>query len=473
MTIRSDYASLDLAGRRLDTWESYEITSDLLTPADSWSLAMPFKGSRADRAELLEAVRSSPTVKLYIGRDVTGRGDARALQMTGIVDKLAFGADRSGGSTLHISGRDLAGQLTSAHADVSLRIDEYTNFVTFVRALTRPYGIDVMTEPSASRDILTGGLQSADITDAMEAQARAAGISRERARRAMLQRVALGVAEVPVGGRVDALLGGVSSARAVTTGAELDRRMRELVQQGGSPLDAGAGAGEAREASRARRGSAAGQTGSDVERLAISDARPRPGETIWEFIDRHCRRFGVLPWMDPRGRLILGAPHYDQQPLGRLQRWLDGTLSDQPNNIISGGVVEDLGSQPSTVTVYGRAPGHDATRSAFRSTVTNPDAALVRPMVIHDPSVRSEAEAERRALRELSRQRREAVVLEYEVRDHGLGRYLYAIDTVWDISDEACDIEGRYYCTTRTFSKDRDKGTTTRLRFVPRFAITL
>lgn len=434
MTGLSDHASIDLADRRLDTWESYEITSDLLTPADAWSMSVPFRGTVVERREMKAAIEGAPTVQLYIGRDVTGRHDERSLQMTGIVDDYAIDGDREGGVRLRISGRDVGGLLAGSSADVTLGVSEETEFVSFVRQMCQPFGIEVVTEGAPARSILTGAIQAEPLDAATLAQARAAGISPAAARRAMHRRLAL---------------------------------------EGGRPLDEELGGTSSRAGARARRGSGSGQTGSDVERLRITEAKPHAGETIWDFIDRHARRFGVLPWMDPRGRLILSAPDYGQRPLGRLQRWLDPTVSAERNNIVSGGLRRNIGSQPSTVTVYGRAHGHDATRSPFHSTITNADIAIHRPLVIHDPAVRSQEEAERRAQRELARLVQEATVLDYEVRDHGLGRYLYAIDTVLEVSDEVADIEGSYYVVSRTFSKTRDRGTTTRLRLVPLFAIAL
>jgi prophage tail gpP-like protein len=438
MAYRSDFASLDVAGRRLDAWESYEVTSDLLTPADSWSVAVPFGGTRAERRDVLAAIRGNPVIQLYIGRDVTGTASQRALQLTGIVDKIAVADSRKEATTLRLSGRDKGGLLASASADVTLGVSAETELVSFVRQLCQPYEIEVVTEFAHGRNLLTGATQSDDRDRLMEAQARAFGIPLSMMRRQMARRAAL---------------------------------------EGGRPLDeeSGASASTSRAAGRAREGRANGMTGSDVERVRVREAKPSVGETVWDFIDRHCRRFGILPWMDPLGRLVLGAPDYNQRSIGRLQRWLDGSVSPTANNIVAGGFVEDIGVQPTSVRVYGRAHGHDETRSPHQSEVLNGSApgSIFRPLIIHDASVRSDEEAQRRALRELNRLTQEAFVLEYEVRDHGQGRYLYAIDTVLDVSDEAIDVEGRYYVISRTFRKTRDEGTTTLLRLVPLHAIQL
>jgi prophage tail gpP-like protein len=281
--------------------------------------------------------------------------------------------------------------------------------------------------------------------------------------------------------RLVALIGDLISdfGMEVVTDPVLSRQ--ELT--GMSQSESVSGLGRARHRAQVRRATLAARgTGSllapngwspeVVARIPISDARPHMRETVWEFIDRHCRRFGVMCWVDARGRLVIGAPDYDQEPIMRLVRTLAPT-AEEPNNILEGGFVEKWEGLASEVTVYGRSHGQDGSRSRFVGHTTNPNVDIHRPMVLHDPSCRSTEEAQRRAEEEIGRQREDAFSLEYDVPHHGQGSRLYAIDTIVDVLDEDIAIEGLYYVAGRTFTCSRQEGAKTRLRLVPLGAISV
>jgi prophage tail gpP-like protein len=419
----SDFATVEIGGQTITAFESYEMTSDLLTPSDAFSLALSVPGSAEYRASILARIRANPTVTISIGRDVPGIA-IRAPQMVGIIGSLAYEANKDHGATLRVSGTDKGGLLTTSSANPSLQVTSETEFTSFVRTLVAPYGIQVITESSIARNLATGGNSNS--------------FQRVRSR--------------------------VARGAGVTTSSVSRRALRDA----GST--SAVGTSTPRSQAAARSGHANGMVGDDVRDLKISEAKPQVGETIWEFIDRHCKRFGILAWMDPQGRLILSAPDYEQAPLYHLRRNLSpGTA---PNNILSGGFTEDIGSQPSSVTVYGRSRGHDETRTPFVAVVEQ-ESFFHRPLVVHDNAVRSVEEARRRGLRELHQRAQEKFVLEYEVRDHGNDGYVYAVDSIFDVQDEAIGVAGSYYCTSRTFTKSRTEGTKTRLRLVPKGALAL
>jgi prophage tail gpP-like protein len=238
----------------------------------------------------------------------------------------------------------------------------------------------------------------------------------------------------------------------------------------------GSGPG-ARAAERARRGHANGLNANDVEQLRLADAKPSVGETVWEFIDRHCRRFGLMPWMGADGQLIIGAPDYDQDPMYRLIRTESAPEAGRlKNTIVEGGIVYDWGSLSSAVTVFGRTQGNDASRSSIRATVDGPELprlGIYRPMFLNDPSCRTAEQAARRAAREVANQREKFITLDYAVRDHGQGDHFYAIDTMAEVDDERLGLQGLWYVTRRTLNKSRDTGAVTRLGLVPSGAIDL
>lgn len=428
-----DEVQIDFGARTISGWTEYELASDIMTPADGWGVSLPLSGTAEARAALRSYIRTESGGRcfVYIQRHPS---TGRAQQLAGIIDQIGISGGRDG-VVLRVRGRDNGGLLASASADPNLGIEADTSLLDAIRAVCEPFGISVTAEGLPSRSLLTGERVAGDRDRMLARLAREFGIPRRLARGTM----------------VIAGTGGTG----ITGSEDSDDDFVVLTAE-----------------TRARDGHANGLMGRDVEALRITDAKPSPGETCWDWIDRHCRRFGVMPWIGADGKLVIASPHYDQDPLFELRRYLG---RDSRNNIVEGGLQESLEHQSSSATVYGRAGGHDATRSRFRGYAER-NASLMpfyRPLVVHDPSIRSSDEALRRAKRELATQNTEAFSLEYEVYGHGQGERLYAIDTVADVVDEEIGVEGLYYIASRAFRGDRETGKTTRLRLLPVGAMVL
>lgn len=436
--MRSDFVFLEVEGRRIDTWTSYKVDSDLLTPADAFSFEVGFGGigtNTADRTrqrafgELRELLSPGARVRLYVGDDVTGRARSRYLQLSGRITEREIDVTKDAGTTLHLSGHDDSWPMVQSHVPVSLVRTEGTSFIALVRAAVAPWSVEVITDASAARDILTGRAGLSAEQELLVEQARAQGISPALMRRSLVRRAA-----------------------------------REQ-----KPLDEYLGV---TASDRARDRSSSGQTPSDIERIQLREARPRPGETVWEFLERHARRLGVMMWMNPRGQLVLSSPHYSQTPLYSFVRRFENR-SDDPNNILGGPVRDSIGNRVSRVTVYGRTHGSDVERARVRATASDTDMPLAIEHIVHDNDVRTEAEANRRAKRELAEATARARTVEYALPDHGMGRYLYAVDTMARVVDEWAGIDEAMYVTGRTFMRSRDGGTTTTVRLARRGSIVL
>ncbi len=90
-------------GEELRDWRSYEIESDLLQPADSFSFtAANTSGKNSERFNLFDSV------------SVVIDG---VVQMQGYVDEITRGATADGGPTLTVVGRDQFGQLVDVCAE--------------------------------------------------------------------------------------------------------------------------------------------------------------------------------------------------------------------------------------------------------------------------------------------------------------------------------------------------------------------
>ncbi len=439
MSAPADIVSIDLGADTYEGWDSYDVAGDMLTPADSFSVSGWFGGAATERRELLRRINESGgRLYLYVQRQrEDGSPGPRARQMVGLIDKVDVEGDRDDGAQITISGTDNGGLLTRASADPRLGVTDETTLVEMVVAVCEPFGLSVVTEAAPGRTLMTGARSARSRDQLVIDHARAYGVPAREMRRSFIHR------------------------------RSLERETRSV------PLDEASGAGSAtRAAERARRGHASGQTGSDVERLRLPEAKPAIGETVWDFVDRHCRRFGVMPWIDAEGRLVISSPNYDQEPLYTLRRYLDPSAAGG-NNILRGGSHRDYGALSSECTVYGRSHGADATRSPFRAREENPNQSFYRPLVLHDPTARSEEDARRRARRELARQNEAAFFLEYEVHSHGQGSLIWAQDTTVDVVDEEVGVEGIYYVVSRQLRCDRKHGAYTKLRLVPLGAIVL
>lgn len=439
MTYLSDQAELVVDGQLLSTWLDYSVDSKLLTPADGFRfrVAVP---DPAQREQVRGLLAPGKRVQLYIGSPDVATGESirqrGALQLTGVIDERRTTANRNEGVVFQIEGRDLAGFLVKASVPIDLLRNAGTRLIDLAHAAIapwsgEPWNMRVVADDTAGRDILTGGTPS-DASSRRSRQARAHGVASDR----------------------------------------FSRRARLAAEANRAPISEYA---LADVDVRTRAGSASGMVQDDIARLTVRDARPHAGESVWQFLDRHARRLGVLMWMSPRGELVLGSIRYDQPPIYRLVRRLANDPAD-PNTILSGGLVENVADRASSVTVYGRASGGDLARATVRATADDPEMAalgIYAPVTVHDNSIRTQAEADRRAQRELAKGKANAFVLQYTVAHHGQRNYLFATLRIATVLDESADVEGEFLIVDRTFTKSRRDGTRTTLTLVPKGSIVL
>ncbi|GAG49903.1 unnamed protein product, partial [marine sediment metagenome] len=56
-------------------------------------------------------------------------------------------------------------------------------------------------------------------------------------------------------------------------------------------------------------------TDVDLEAIKVDEARVHLPETIFQAADRHLRRHGLMHWDSPDGKIIVGAPDDEQEPI--------------------------------------------------------------------------------------------------------------------------------------------------------------
>lgn len=427
----SDFAFIEAGGERIVEWTRYSIDSDLATPADGFEFSVDIpREDEQRRRRLAEVLAPGVEVQVLVGEDVgNGRTRGRYAQMVGVIDDRTINVSREGGTTFSISGRDLAGFLVDSSVDLDLDVSAGMRLVDLVTAAVEPFGITVITDSYGAQRTLSAS------TSRPNEAARAAGVP--------------------------------ASSYSLSAQAEATRMGRPVDEVTGNFLANAIHDIQARRAARSGYANVMGP--SDIEPLTVRDARPQVGETVWAFCARHAERLGVLMWFSPLGRLILSSPRYGQEPRhSAIRRWTSDP--SQPNNVLAGELSESIGSRFSEVTVFGRGNMRSATRQVVRGVATDDSWPSDRPKPFRtqESDIRTSDAAARKALRELMRAKADAFRLDYTLPDHGANGYLYAIDSTLRVLDEPADVDGIFYIVKRTFTKDRESGTMTRMSAVPR-----
>lgn len=112
-------------------WINYDVDSNLLTPADAWSLTMSFKAGR-----LPPVARSGQQAVLKMGSDIV---------MSGRIDDVKSRVAR-GAVTIGIKGRDMVGQLLDCSAPIFS--EQNLGFSDVVAKLVRPFGVTKIQVPA-------------------------------------------------------------------------------------------------------------------------------------------------------------------------------------------------------------------------------------------------------------------------------------------------------------------------------------
>lgn len=423
------YAALEVGGMFIDAWTGFTSESDTFTPCDAFRLSVGVgtTGTRQLKTtldKLRGEIQAGAVVKLYVGTN-----DKNALQCVGIADAREIENGRGDGTTFEVAGRDLGCLLVDSACPLEL-YKKNAKLVDVARAAVapwadEPWSLNVRTDANGARDIRTGrtGRKSTRNT-------------RDRAE-------ALGIPAAKLSSKI---LEGIDNGTIDPT---------KLMT------------------SRAGARNGAGISAAQVAQLTVKQAAVQAGETVWEFIERHCRRLGVLPRMGPDGTLVLAGIDYSQEPLYTLVRRID---IGSKNNILSGGERHDVSRFFDTVRVTGFGKQQDGPRKGLDVTVYDySDDALSheKVLIVHDDSIREASDAEKRAKYELAKSKQGSRLLHYTVRGFGQDGHVYATDTMCNLWDEVAGVKGAFYVIGRTFTFDMHNGAQTQLRMVPKDSIVL
>ena len=187
-----------------------------------------------------------------------------------------------------------------------------------------------------------------------------------------------------------------------------------------------------------------------------------PGMTAWDALKRLCEANGCWAWCEPDGTLVVGGPDYTTPPVADLLLRFDGL----GNNVMSLSVTDDVSGRHSEVTVLGQTHGTETAAGQHNLVAVerDPDVAGYRPLILTDGDVDSQAEAVRRARKQIADSTLEGLTIAVNVRGHraGTGEPWRPGQRVRLVS-EPHGLDAIYYLMHRAILGNRRNGTYTEL----------
>lgn len=384
------------SGTILDTWDSYTFNKDLFTPSDTFQFRLAIAGQTSatkNRQEeyitkMMQVTMPDTIVRIMSGRDTL---------MTGIIGQRSIKGDK-GKEYIEVSGRDPASLLTDNEVDPKLKITRDTTLPDIADQILERYrgkglSLKVISDDRTNRSIITG--LSRKPQQKKEYASTSAGLIR------------------------------VNYDPATAQAALADQVL-------GIPL-----------------AKASPNVAPDFfEKVTVADARPHPGETEWDFLDRHAKNLGVIPAMSVDGDLIFLRPDYNQRVLYTFRRRI-GTATATSNNIMSGGQDLNYENTATSVHVLGRGSLYHSERGSKKRTrrhkkkpkiqnvaVSTLPSTWPRERYIRDSSPSSNKDAGKVANRELAHRNSNAEVYTYEVPGHGQNDIRWSYDTMAQVLDD-------------------------------------
>jgi len=231
---------------------------------------------------------------------------------------------------------------------------------------------------------------------------------------------------------------------------------------------------------------------AQLKQLKLDDYKPKPGQGIYEFLNNVVSRHRCTMQPGPdRQTILIVAPDYDQEPIGKLIRTRD-QATGTANNIVSGRARRDFSSFPTYTIVQGIAArngekGDNATQSfgtpegvkeltdilqAIAIDVRRKPGegaalglALYRLLVFRDDEARNADQILAAAKRALAERLKDTLVYTATLRGHqdpDTGA-IYSVNTMIHVDDEITNVHEPLWIKQRTLSYSRQNGAQTRI----------
>jgi len=220
------------------------------------------------------------------------------------------------------------------------------------------------------------------------------------------------------------------------------------------------------------KGSRGQRPARELEPLKEEAAKVNPPESIFAAVDRHLRRHGFLHWDGPDGRIIVGSPDDQQEPMGSLCMYRPPY--GQLNNIMSIERVNDISQAPTQLGVFGVSAGRDFSKTKLASVKINEDLiarGFRRSVIINDEAMRTRPLADARANREFATRNRglDRLTVTVDGLSYAEGSYLFpwAPDTVFDVvATHLGGALGNYYVEDVELARNASAGDVSRITMV-------
>lgn len=180
-----------------------------------------------------------------------------------------------------------------------------------------------------------------------------------------------------------------------------------------------------------------------------------PGSRAWDALLEYAEANGLWPWLEPDGTLVIGGPDYTAAPVAELVLRTNG----QNNNIKRLEVNRDMAARYSEVTVL--AQSHSG-KNNIKATAKDESVKLHRPLIVTEPDIDSQAQAQRKAKKRLADSRLEGLTITATVQGHRTDD-----GTLWqpgqriNVLSEPDGIDAVYFLMARTFTGGRGQPTET------------
>ena len=193
-----------------------------------------------------------------------------------------------------------------------------------------------------------------------------------------------------------------------------------------------------------------------------------PGDSAWSVLNNAAEAYGLWPWFEPDGTLVVGGPDYTAAPVATLILRQNGV----GNNVISLRRHNSIQGRFSEVTVLGQAHGTKTETGKHAIKYTQPDTGVIwyRPKVVVDHEADSEAVAKDRARKLLADSRLRGFALGAEVSGHRIhapgepsNGKLWTPGQRIRVISERHEIDDIFFLMGRKFTGGRQEGPRTHL----------
>ncbi len=211
---------------------------------------------------------------------------------------------------------------------------------------------------------------------------------------------------------------------------------------------------------------------ANLDAIKVDQARVSPPETIFEAAAKHLRRYGLLHWDTPDGKIYVGAPDDAQRPLYRFLCKRGAAAAG--NNTLEARRAVDWSDVPSEVRIYGGQGAKDIVGAKLKGAAEWADvktAGFYRPVYLLNEGAKTQAQVEAQARRERANRSKRKDTWDMPVDGwsywNGDVAIPYGINTTADVDVDATGgPAGRYYIHRVSCREDASNGRTSMLSMV-------